>query len=161
MVHEKPPRPMDGKLWVYQADITNGAGGAGVQSYTVTIPVGSEVELLYGEIFNGDTVGVALTVDIEDDGANEIARLIDVTADAASRHSFPHSDVAAAAGTHLSSGARIIVGGGMTIIGLTASIAASQNSAFALVCRIFGDVPTVAEVGASTPTINVNTEKVF
>jgi len=105
-------------------------------------------------------VGVALSVDIED-GTNEIARLIDVTADAASRHSFPHSDVAAAAGTHLSSGARIILAGPMEVIALSASVAASQDTAFALVCRIYGGVPTVVEVGASTPTINVNTERVF
>jgi len=149
----------DGALFVYQADITNGAG-SGVHSYTVSVSEGSEYELLYGEFFNGDTVGVVLTVAI-DDGANELSELMSVTADAASRHSFPHSDVAAAAGTHLSSGARILLAGGMRLIASSASVAASQDTAFGLVCRIRGDVPTVVEVGASTPTINVNTEAVF
>lgn len=150
----------DGALWIYQADVTNGAGGAGVQSYTVTTVAGSEMELLYGEFFNGDTLGVVLTVTI-DDGTNELIELMSLTADAASRHSFPHSDTPAVGGTHLSSGSRIFLGGGMRIVGSTASVAASQDTAFALVCRIRGAVPTVVEAGASTPTINVNVERVF
>ncbi len=149
-----------GSLWAYQADVTNGAGGAGVQSYTLSVAVGDELEVLYGEFFNGDTLGVVIGVTI-DDGTNEFAELLSVTADAASRHSFPHSDVAAVSGTHLSSGSRIMLGGGMRLVALTASVAASQDSAFALVCRIRGGVPTVVEVGASTPTININQEGVL
>ncbi len=153
----------DGGNWVYQADITNGAGGAGVQSYTVTAGggVGGEMEILYGEFFNGDTLGVVLTVSLTDNGANELVELMSLTADAASRHSFPHSDTPAVAGTHLSSGSRIFLAGGMTLVALTASVAASQDTAFALVCRIRGAVPTVVEVGASTPTININSERVY
>ncbi len=152
----------DGALWVYQADITNGAGGAGVHTYTVSLAVGSEYEILYGQIFNGDTVGVLMTVTIDDGTASqELAQLLSVTADANTRHSFPHSDVAAAAGTHLSAGSRIILAGGLRLRAATASVAASQNTAFSLVCRIRGAVPTVVEVGASTPTININTEQVF
>ncbi len=149
-----------GGLWVYQASIVNGAGGAGVHSYTFTFGVGGEAEILYGEFFNGDTVGVALTVSI-DDGTNELAELMSVTADAASRHSFPHSDVSGVAGTHTSAGARLLLGGGMRLIGLSGSVAASQDTNFALVCRIRGGVPTVVEVGASTPTITINTERTF
>ncbi len=118
------------------------------------------MEVLYGEFFNGDTVGVVLTVSL-DDGTNEGAEMLSVNADAASRHSFPHSDVAAVGGTHLSSGSRIFLAGGQQLIALTASVAASQDTAFALTCRIRGAVPTVVEVGASTPTININTERTF
>ncbi len=150
----------EGALFFYQATVTNGAGGAGVQSYTVTTGVGSEMELLYGEFFNGDTAGVALTVAI-DDGTNEGGELMAVTADAASRHSFPHSDIADAAGTHISAGVRIFLGGGMRLVATTASVAASQDTAFSFTARIRGAVPTVVEVGASTPTIVVNTEQVF
>ncbi len=150
----------DGGTWVYQASITNGAGGAGVQSYTVVPGRGNEMEVLYGEFFNGDTVGVVLTVSV-DDGANELAELMSVTADAASRHSFPHSDVSGVAGTHTSAGARIIVAGTMRLIALSASVAASQDTNLGLACRIRGSEPVVTEVGASTPTITINTEQVF
>ncbi len=149
-----------GATFVYQASVTNGAGGAGIHSYTFTLGAGSEMEVLYGEFFNGDTAGVVLGVTI-DDGTNELAELLSVTADAASRHSFPHSDVAAVAGTHLSAGSRIFLAGGMRLVALSGSVAASQDTAFALVARIRGERPAVAEVGASTPTITINTETVL
>ena len=49
----------------------------------------------------------------------------------------------------------------MQVVANLEAVALSQDSAFAICCRIRGGVPTVAETGASTPTINVNTEQVF
>ncbi len=150
-------------LFVYHADIVNGAGGAGAQTYTATIGQRNQVELLYGEIFNGDTSGRVATVEIDDGTAGENqSELVSVTADAASTHSFPHSDVAAAGGTHLSAGARLILSGAQRIVATVAAVAASQDSSFSFACLIRrGTGPTVVEVGASTPTITVNQEGIL
>ncbi len=150
-----------GSLWVYQADITNGAGGAGDNSYTVTVGVGNELELLYGELFNGDTSARTVTVEI-DDGTNRIAQLLNVAADAAKRHGFPiNDDISTGGGVVAGGGRRFILAGAMRLIVTIAAVALSQDSALGLVCRIRGGAPTVVEAGASTPTININTEQTF
>ncbi len=144
--------------WTYQADITNGAGGAGTQTYTITPGDRAYMDFLYGQVFQGDTVGRVITVAIDDGATNELTELMRITGDAASRHSIPHSDVADAAGTHLSAGASIRISGAMDLIVTIAAVAASQDTAFGCACTIYGALPTASEVGASTPTINVNQE---
>ncbi len=149
-----------GANWMYHATVTNGAGGAGNQSYTLTPGTSNELEILYGVIFNGDSAGRVATVEIDTGTAGEtLAEIVSVTADAGSSHSFPHSDVAAAGGTHLSAGPRIFLSGGMRLVATVAAVAASEDSAFGLVCRIRGPVPTVVEAGASTPTIVIDEER--
>ena len=149
----------NGRTWVYQADITNGGGGAGNHSYTVTVASGNELEVLYGELFNGDTSNRTGEV-IIDDGTNQLSRFLSGTINAAARWPFPIADGQAAAGMSLGGG-RVIISGTMRLVATVASVAASENTAFAVVCRIRGGIPTVVEVGASTPTININTETIF
>lgn len=149
----------DGALWIYQADITNGAGGAGDQTYTLTVGTGNELEVLYGEVFNGDTSARVVTV-IIDDGTNQITQILNLTAGAGARVAFPVSTTQGdSAG--VAAGARLIVAGTMRIVVRVAAVALSQDSALGLACRIRGGVPSVVEAGASTPTININTEQVF
>lgn len=154
----------DGALWVYQADITNGAGGGGDLTWTVVPGVGNEMEILYGDIFNGDTAGRVVRINI-DDGTNHLASLLDdltgFSLNAGVHHAFPIGDVVAATGGNVSDGARILIAGTMRLVATVESVAASQDGAFALVARIRGGVPVVTEAGNSTPTININTEQVF
>jgi len=153
--------PRDWGIWDYQADITNGAGGAGDNSYTITVPVGAVLEIEYGELFNGDTSNRTAVIEIRGDGGERLATLINGTLNAAARSSFPSANIFAAAGNPLGTSARIFVSGGMDIVAAVLAVAASQDTAFGISCRIWGEVPTVVEAGASTPTINVNLEKVF
>ncbi len=150
-----------GATWVYHASITNDAMDAATQTYTIVPGTGNEMEILYGQLFNGDTVARSIVVSIEDNG-NELARLIALAAAAASFHSFPASDDPAVASTDLSAGARLILSGNMALVGLVASVAVSQDSLFGVVARIRGGLPTVTEAAsAGTPVISINTEQVF
>ena len=148
-----------GRLFVYQADVTNGAGGAGNQSYTFTPGDGNELEILYGELLNGDTSTRVATLEI-DDGTNHLAYLGNESVTAGSRMAFPTADPPGNDST-VSAGAPLLLSGTMRLIVLLASVAASQNSALGLVIRLRGGVPTITEAGASTPTINVNVERVY
>lgn len=153
----------EGALWVYQATITSDGVDAGDQVYTITIGAGSELEILYGTIFNGDTAGRNVRVDI-DDGTNRIGQLLFATsANAGASQSFPVGGaVEGSAGNVSGSGARYIVAGTMRIVATVFAVAVNQDSAFAIACRIRGDAPTVVEtMSAGTPTIVINTEQVF
>ncbi len=151
----------DGALWVYQADITNDAMDIAAQSYTVVPGAGNEMEILYGELFNGDTSSRVADVTI-DDGANELGRLLALTANAASRHGFSLLFTQTAAGGPASAGPRYIIAGTTRLVANVASVAVSQDTAFGLVCWIRGGVPTVTEAAtAGVPVISINTEQVF
>lgn len=151
-----------GALWVYQATITSDGADAGDHIYTLTVGAGNELEVLYGTILNGDTSARNVRVDI-DDGANRLGQLLfAVAANAAAYQSFPVAPVEAAGGNVSGAGARYIVAGAMRIVATVFAVAVNQDSAFSIVCRIRGGVPTVAEtMSAGTPTILINTEQVF
>ncbi len=150
----------DGALWVYHGDITNGGAGAGQQIYVVQPGVGNELEVLYGELFMGDTVSRAITVTIEDALGQELTRLLSLTANAASFHCFPAADPPTVGDTQASAGTRFIVAGAMEFRGLATPVAVSQDTAFAVACRIRGGIPSVTEIGQDTPTVNINREEV-
>lgn len=150
-----------GRLWVYQADITNGAGGAGNHSYTVIPGAGCEMEVLYGELFNGDVSNRTGSIVMEDNSTNRLVSILATTINAAARQSFPTAIVQASAGSGAAAGPRFILAGAMRLVATVAAVTLSENTALGLVCRVRGGVPSVAEAGASTPTINVNTEQVF
>lgn len=152
----------EGGTWVYQAQITNGAGGGGAVSIVVTPGAGNEMEILYGSLTNGDGTGRSAVIKIRDDGDNDLAHLINVgySLGAASTICIPLFDQATD-GAHAGSGTRLILSGGMDLIMQLSSVAASQDGVFSLVARIRGDIPTVTETGQSTPTITINTEKVL
>ena len=156
----------DSALWVYQADITNGAGGSGNHTYVVVPGAGNEMTLLYGSLFNGDTSGRAGRLRVTTDGTGAVVDIIGtggagITITAGRYLSFPTSDGQGAGGVGITPGWPFDMAGTMELEALMSSVGASDDSAFAMVARINGGLPTVTETGASTPTININTERVF
>ena len=149
---------MAGSLWEYQADITNGAGGAGDHSYTVTPGVGNELWILYGEVLNGDTATRTVTMAI-DTGADQLYDFSNEALGAGVRAPFPGRGASTVPRHHNAN--YYMLAGAMRFIVTIAAVALSQNTALGLVARIKGGAPTVAEAGASTPTININTEQVI
>ncbi len=149
----------DGALWVYHADITNGGGGAGDHVYTIVPGAGNELELLYGRVINQDTTARTVTIVI-DDGSNDLVRIMTLALSGGAAAGFPTAEVQATTGNSTSL-VRYIISGTMRLVVAIAAVALSQDTVLGLVCRIRGGLPTVTEVGASTPTININTEQVF
>ncbi len=154
----------EGALYIYDADITNGAGGAGANSYNLTPGVGNEMEILSIRFLNGDVAGRVLTVEIRDDDNNVIIEIFPgVSLGAGATIMFPHisSDANIAARSAWPNKTRAFLAGEMNVNLSLAAVAASQNTECSIVGRIRGGIPTATEVGASTPTINVNKEQVF
>ncbi len=54
-----------GANWIYQATITNGVGGAGNHTYAITTGIGDEMEILFGSVFNGDTVARVVKMHVD------------------------------------------------------------------------------------------------
>ncbi len=154
----------DGALFIYHADILNGAGGSGTTSYTVVPGAGNELEILYGHIFNGDTVGRGSKVEISS-GANFLASLLDdqtgIALDPGAAQSYPHSDEVAAGGGSTVGGVRLFLAGTMDLEGAILAVGSSDDTRFAMVARLRGGMPIITEAGISTPTININVEGVF
>ncbi len=154
----------DGGTLVYQADSTNGAGGGGTISYEVVPGVGNELEILYGHIFNGDTVARGTSINISS-GTNFLTSLLDdspgLALGAGTDQSYPHSDDGAATGGSTVGGVRFFLAGTMDVTGQLLAVGASDDARFALVARLRGGIPTITEVAQSTPTININVEQVF
>lgn len=147
----------DGQLWEYRGDVENDAAGASAITFTITIPVGSEAEILYGLVINQDVAGRTTNAQILESGGGLMADI------------FPELSLAAGARRPIlalavqNSGVgnmqRTIVGGGMTILVTVAAVALSQDAVFAVVMRIRGSVPTVVEAGGGTPVITIDTER--
>ena len=145
-------------LWIYQADITNGAGGAGDQTYTLTVGVGNELEVLYVRVLQGDPTSRLVLAQI-DDGTNQGPRLIGGSTAQDTFRQWPTAGSSADDGVLGS--ARLLMAGAMRLIVTIQAVALSENTACWIGCRIRSGVPTVVESGASTPTININSEAVF
>ncbi len=149
----------DGALWIYQGDVTNGAGGAGNQSYTLTIDTGNEAEILYGSVFQGDPTVRTASVGIFD-GTFRIGRLLSTSLNQNAVQGYPSAATSGANGNPSAAGPRYIIGGGMRILATIESVALSEDTAYSIAMRIRGGVPTVVEAGQATPTIDVNREQV-
>lgn len=153
-----------GATWVYQSDIANGAGGAGVQSVTVVPGAGNELEFLYGSIVNAAGANEEFEAKITDDDDNFIVTIAKdkVVADTNAMN-YPAAPGGGNSGDDPfgSAAGRYIVSGTMKLVFITTSISASQNCQFAMTCRVRGGAPTATESGASTPVITINKEQVF
>lgn len=152
----------DGALWVYHSTITGQAGqGAGDITWLIVPGGGSEMEILYGEVINGDTAARVANVDIETDQAGErLARLVNTSVSAAEWIDFPVTDENASSSV-AQAGPRYIVAGTMRILVTVTTVAQAEDATLGIVCRIRGGVPTVTEDGAGTPVITDLTEQVF
>lgn len=153
----------DGALWVYHADITNNGSNSGNHTYAVVPGAGNEMEVLYGLILNGDASNRTAGVLIKDGaGGNIISRILSsFTLNAGISHAYPVADERSATGAGINAGARIIIGGTIELSATFASIAVSQDTAFAIVCRIRGGLPTVTLTSPTDAVEVVNTNQVF
>ncbi len=152
----------DGATWVYHSTITGEAGaGAGAITWLIVPGVGAEIEVLYGEVVNGDTVGRVINVDIETDQAGErLALLINTRVAAGEWIDFPTTDENASSSV-AQAGNRYFVSGDMRFLVTVTDVAQAQDATLGVVARIIGAVPTVTEDGAGTPVITNLTEHVF
>lgn len=146
-----------GATWVYHATITNGAGGAGNQIYTVSPGDSNEMEVMYGFIHNGDATTRTIDCRILDGASgNFLSGYFDnETLLANQNRVFPDSD------TNKLSPFRVLVSGDAQLFMRVRSVAASQDSEAAVVCRVRGRAPTTTEDGASSPTTIINTARFF
>ncbi len=150
----------DGATFLYVADITNGGGGAGTQSYTLTAPGGTEFEVMYVKVSNDEASCARLvTVAITGDGGEAGPRLIGASTAAGTFRVWP------AVGTNDDNGflgfARVVISGGMALTITIVDVTLSEDTAVFVGLRIRSGVPGILEVGASTPVINIDVEKVF
>lgn len=148
-----------GGTFVYHGTIENGGGGGGSVNWKLSPGVGNELELLYGLITNGDTVSRSTQGRLRNDGGDTLVDILENSSQSAATSRSIIDALGAVA--RVGDGRRLIVSGDMDIFLNASSLAAGQDATIALVCRFRGGVPTVTEVGNSTPVITVNTEKVY
>ncbi len=153
----------DGGLFIYVADITNGAGGAGTQSYTVTAPDGSEIEFLFGHMTNDEASSARTFIVTIDAGApgSPLTRIYDASLNANQQAGIPHAGSVAAAGAVIAGGVRLFMKGPMRLVISIASVTLSEDTSVGLTFRCRGGIPTVVEAGASTPTITITEERML
>jgi len=149
----------DGATWIYRAQITNGAGGSGTIEFQIVPGVGNEFELLYATLTNGDTSSRTPLVAILEPSGQVLTDLWGTSISAGSRVGFPVTDEVSDSAV-LNAGAHIIVSGDCQLLFRLSSVAASQDFIMGIAGRIRGGLPTVTEVGNSTPTITISTERV-
>ncbi len=151
-----------GATFVYQATIINGAAIA-TPTCTLTPGDGNEFELYYGAISHDDVTASDIDVQIRDDGARVVANLYDV--DAVTQNSVcrfpPAPGTSGTGGNDAPAATRFIISGTMDLFLQAVDIDANEGITAVIVGRVYGGVPTIAESAGGTPTITVNTEKVF
>lgn len=147
----------DGATWVYQADITNDGSNSGNHDYSLTQGEGDEMEVLYGNVLNGDVASRTVTLEVRDPSGEVLYRMELVSVGAGVYTNFPHGDAAPATAAQAK---RLILSGPMILFARVASVATSQDSAFGIVARIRGGVPTVTLASPTDAVEVVNTNRV-
>ena len=145
----------DGETLVYRVKIENGGGGGGAIRVEIVPGVGNEAEFLYGTIENGDTSSRTGSATFQDPSGNGLGNLQSASIGAGGGTNVPTSS-----NQMITSGARLIVSGEAKLILQVAGVAAGQDALFGFALRVRGGVPTITEVGNSTPTITIETEEV-
>ena len=150
---------VQGALFTFQGEVTNGAGGAGDQSLTITPAAGGRFELLGLIIVNGDTSARNASAHIFNGGgtaAVNIARplLTSSSVAAAGAVAWPWFSGNTAVGHE--SGPPAVVAGSNGLVLTSAAVAASENTNFGVLLRVWGAAPTCTLAGASTPTLTTN-----
>jgi len=138
--------------------ITNGAGGAGDQTWPVLTSTDSEVEIFQMDVTNGDTLARNVSA-VVDDATTTIATLLAASSlNAAAITRWPYVGGAfAAAGNNPEAAAPLHIGNGARVLWTIAAVAASQDTTFAIRFRFRGQMPTIIPTGASTPSTGVET----
>ena len=152
-----------GTLFIFQGTVVNGAGGAGDNSLTVVAGAGGRVEIESFQVINQDTAARTTTVNLLDAVGGNILEFLygsaGVAVNAAAAAIVPVLGTAAAAVGNLRSYGGVRLAGVMALVGTVAAVAASQDTAWAVVCVVWGPAPTFTLAGASTPTLTTNTSK--
>lgn len=147
----------DGAIFIFIGKVTNGAGGAGTQSATFVPAAGSRFEIIEAEVINSDTVARLVTISV-DDGTNTLWEPVaGGSANAGAVTRLPIVGSAFAAAGNAADQPRITVADGMRFVMSVAAVAASQDTDYRAILRVWGAAPTVTLAGASTPTLTVTT----
>jgi len=161
----------EGATWIGIFTITNAAGAAGAHFYSIRGVAGSEYRLMYGEMFNGDTVAVAMQMIITDgsDSASAAAAQTDIVAHVTPNNnlaagvfrSFPTANVSADSGPM--GWGWPMVSGTMRLKCETGSVAVSQDTQLAVALRLWNAaaLPTVTLTGGASAVTATVRNQVF
>ncbi len=147
-----------GATWIYQAAITNDGTNAGNHVYTVLAGEGNEFEILYGSLFNGDTVSLNGSSFI-DDGTNRgpyVAGILSIGAGAY----MPIPSLQESSSNTSVQNPRLLVSGPMRLVTVLEGVNTLDDSAFFMALRIYGGQPTVTLTSPTDATEVVNTDRV-
>ncbi len=153
----------EGATWVFHADITNDGTNSGDHVYAVVPGGGNEMEILYGRVLNGDTSSRTIIVEIGSDSTpSEILALMVPTTSitAGSTIPFPTTDEFSNSSA-VQGVSRWLIAGTMALFVQVAAVAINQDTAFSVVGRVRGGVPTATLTSPTDAVETVNVNQVF
>ena len=155
-----------GRTYVFQGTVLEDAtGGTHIASLTMAPGAGNEVQLLYGQVIEGNTTTAQTTAIFIDDGTNVLGQFIFAGSTAASViHNIPISATAGAANANNGTGMfqPFLVSGAMRFVMRVTTAAVSITHTFSIVLRVWGDSPTFTLADTvGTPTLTTNTSGFF
>ena len=151
-----------GMTWVFQGTVAEDAtAGTHVCTLTVTPGAGNEMLLEYGKITNGNTATQQIMSVTINDGANALATILNRSdTGALIERSFPTlTNTTSNANQEATGDYHFPISGTMALVLKVSTAAVSVTQTFAVVCRIYGNLPTATlndTIGTSTNTINTN-----
>lgn len=153
----------DGALYTFQGTLLNDGATAGNHVLTVNAAAGSRVELISLRVLNSDASARTLTAVI-DDGANVLDDLqpttgVALAAATSAMMPIAGATVPAATSTQRSPARGVFIAGANRLLATLAAVAVSQDSAWALVLKVWGEAPTIALTGPAGVTATTNTSR--
>lgn len=154
-----------GQTFVYRSTVINGAGGGGDTSVAIDPDRGNEFALIQGSISHDDATASTINALVRDEDDNTQIGMIDALA-AVTQNSvnyFPSGigTIPATGGNQSGIPHPLLVSGDMDIFTNAVAIDLSEGSTHTFVLRLRGRVPIITEVGNSTPTITITTERTY
>lgn len=150
-----------GATWVYHATVTNDGATSGNHVYVVSPGVGQEMEVLYGRLFNGDGSARTAFANTRNAGGDVLTTyLATISLGVQGHYPFPQIDESTTGGSSLGP-TRKILSGTMDITFNVNSIAINQDTAFSIVARIRGGLPTVTITSPAGATETVDENRTY
>lgn len=153
-----------GATLVYRSTVINGAGG-GDTSVTFLPRTGNEFALVQGSVSHDDATASTINALIRDEDGNTQIGMIDALASVTqnSVNYFPSGigTIPATGGNQSGVPHPLMVSGTMDVFVNAVAIDASEGSTHTLIARLRGGIPTITELGNSTPTITITTERTY
>ena len=157
-----------GSTWVWHGTIVNDGVTSGSHIYSVVPGEGNEMEILYGDLLNGDTGARAVDSFIRDGDSVPNQHVLAIpawqglSATAGQHMGFPATDEVTGGGKYAALSNRWILSGIMELFMRVNSVAVNENTAFSIVARIRGEKPTVTfTTPPSGSTTTVLTDRVY